>query len=68
MEISTIRVNDEDKIADFNTVKFTAKVLKTDVKTVYSAIAEQQIPALRIGRVIRIPGAWLRRAAGYDGP
>jgi excisionase family DNA binding protein len=51
-------------IEDFNTVDFTAKVLKADRKTVYEAIARKEIPAVRIGRIIRVPGAWLRRMAG----
>jgi excisionase family DNA binding protein len=50
-------------IEDFNTVDTAAKVLKTNRKTVYEAIARKEIPALRIGRLLRIPGAWLRRAA-----
>jgi excisionase family DNA binding protein len=55
-------------IEDFNTVDFTAKVLKTDRKTVYSAIERKEIPCIRIGRLIRVPGAWLRRAAGLPDP
>jgi excisionase family DNA binding protein len=51
-------------IEDFNTVDFTAKVLKTDRKTVYGAIERKEIPCIRIGRLIRVPGAWLRSAAG----
>lgn len=51
------------EIEDFNTVDDTAKVLKTNRKTVYEAIARKEIPAIRVGRLIRIPGAWLRRAA-----
>jgi len=51
-------------IDDFNTVDHTARVLKTDRKTVYSAIARKEIPVLKIGRLFRVPGAWLRHAAG----
>jgi excisionase family DNA binding protein len=54
---------DEGQIDDFNTVDFTAKKLKTNRKTVYDAIARKEIPVVRVGRVFRIPGAWLRRAA-----
>jgi excisionase family DNA binding protein len=50
-------------IEDFNTVDETARVLRTDRKTVYDAIARKEIPAVRIGRLLRIPGAWLKRAA-----
>ena len=55
-------------IEDFNTVDFTAKVPKTDRKTVYSAIERKEIPCIRIGRLIRVPGAWLRRAAELPDP
>jgi excisionase family DNA binding protein len=50
-------------IKDFNTVDEAAKVLRTNRKTVYEAVARKEIPAVRIGRLLRIPGAWLRRAA-----
>ena len=46
----------------FNTVDETARVLKTNRKTVYDAIARGEIPVVRIGRVIRVPGAWLKAA------
>jgi excisionase family DNA binding protein len=52
-------------------VDFTAKVLKANRKTVYEAIARNEIPALRIGRLLRVPGGWLRRQAATidaDGP
>ena len=55
-------------IEDFNTVDTTAKVLKADRKTVYSAIERNEIPCIRIGRLIRVPGAWLRHAAGLAEP
>lgn len=55
-------------IEDFNTVSFTAKVLKADSKTIYGAIERQEIPHIQIGRLIRVPGAWLRRAAGLAAP
>jgi excisionase family DNA binding protein len=50
-------------IEDFHTVNETAQVLRTDRKTVYEAIARKEIPAVRIGRVLRVPSAWLKRAA-----
>jgi excisionase family DNA binding protein len=53
-------------IEDFNSVDVTAKVLKTNRKTIYEAIARKEIPAVRIGRLIRVPGAWLRRMAERD--
>jgi excisionase family DNA binding protein len=55
-------------IEDFNTVDFTAEVLKTNRKTIYEAIARKEIPALRIGRLIRVPGARLKRMAAMDTP
>jgi excisionase family DNA binding protein len=55
-------------IDDFNTVDHTAKVLKTNRKTIYEAIARKEIPAVRIGRLLRIPGAWLNRAAAMTAP
>jgi excisionase family DNA binding protein len=42
---------------------FALKRLKTNRKTVYDAIARKEIPVVRIGRVLRVPAAWLRRAA-----
>ena len=51
------------EIEDFNTVDFTARKLKTNRKTIYDAIARKEIPVVRVGRVLRVPGAWLRRAA-----
>lgn len=51
------------QVEDFNTVEHTAKVLKANKKTVYAAIERKEIPVVRVGRLIRIPGAWLRLAA-----
>jgi excisionase family DNA binding protein len=53
----------DNGIDDFNSVQFTATKLKLDRKTIYDAIARREIPVVRVGRAIRIPGAWLRRAA-----
>jgi excisionase family DNA binding protein len=47
----------------FNTVDEVAKELRTNRKSVYDAIARKEIPVVRIGRAIRVPGAWLRRVA-----
>ena len=52
----------------FNTVDETATVLRTNRKTVYDAIARGEIPVVRLGRAIRIPGSWLRQAAGLSEP
>jgi len=38
-----------------------AEKLRTNRKTVYDAIARGEIPAVRIGRALRIPSVWLRR-------
>lgn len=53
-------------IEDFNTVDVTAKILKADRKTIYGAIERKEIPCIKIGRLIRVPGAWLRGAAGLS--
>jgi excisionase family DNA binding protein len=64
METGTSSAVDKDQIDDdFVTVDFTARTLKTNRKTVYDAIARKEIPVVRVGRVFRVPGAWLRRAA-----
>jgi excisionase family DNA binding protein len=47
----------------FLTVDEAAAVLRTNRKTVYDAIARKEIPVVRIGRLIRVPLEWLRRAA-----
>jgi excisionase family DNA binding protein len=52
----------------FNTVEETAAVLRADRKTVYDAIARGEIPVVRLGRAIRVPGTWLRQAAGLSEP
>ena len=48
----------------FLTVDDVANRLNMDRKTIYDAIARKEIPALRVGRLLRVPGAWLREAAG----
>jgi excisionase family DNA binding protein len=47
----------------FNSVDDTAAVLGLNRKTIYDAIARGEIPATRIGRALRVPGAWLQRMA-----
>lgn len=49
---------------NFATVPEAAKVLRYDIRTVRSAIAAGDIPAVRAGRAYRIPTAWLRSVAG----
>jgi excisionase family DNA binding protein len=53
---------------DFISVDDIAKALDTDRKTIYGAVERKEIPCIRIGRLIRIPRAWLRRAAGQSEP
>jgi excisionase family DNA binding protein len=53
----------EMMIEHFNRVRVTAKVLDLSEKAVYAAIKRQEIPVIRVGRLVRIPGAWLRAAA-----
>ena len=52
------------------TVEEFAERWAVDVKTVYEAIKENQIPAVRIGkRVLRIPRAWIEeKEQGRDMP
>ena len=42
-------------------VRETAELLRTSERSVRGAIARGEIPAVRIGRVIRVPGAALQR-------
>jgi excisionase family DNA binding protein len=58
------------KFATFNTVDQTAKILKCNRKTLYLAIAEGRVPVVRLGRALRIPGAWLEKlsATSATGP
>jgi excisionase family DNA binding protein len=53
---------------DFISVDDIAKALHTDRKTIYGAVERKEIPCIRIGRLIRIPRAWLRRAAEQSEP
>jgi excisionase family DNA binding protein len=46
------------------TVDEVAAALRMNRKTVYDAIARKEIPVVRVGRLIRVPGAWLQPAAG----
>jgi excisionase family DNA binding protein len=56
-------VNNDEEHPAFNTVDEVAKELRANRKSVYDAIARNEIPAVRIGRAIRIPSAWLRRVS-----
>jgi len=68
MKVTTraLHAPDDDQIDDFNTVDFTAKKLKTNRKTIYDAIARKEIPAVKVGRLFRVPGSWLRQQAGLS--
>lgn len=50
---------------DFLTADELADKLSVDRKTVYAGVERKEIPAIRIGRCIRIPRAWYeaRKAA-----
>jgi excisionase family DNA binding protein len=50
----------------FASVPETAMVLRSDQRSVRRAIAAGEIPATAVGRVWRVPVAWLRRAAGLE--
>lgn len=49
---------------DFFSVDTLAGILRVDRKTVYGAIADGTIKALRLGRIIRIPAAAIAKLAG----
>lgn len=55
--------NCDEECPAFSTVDEVAKKLRVNRKTVYEAIARGEIPAVRIGRALRVPSAWLRRGA-----
>jgi excisionase family DNA binding protein len=62
---------DEDRAGDakdplFYTVDEAAPKLRVNRKALYHAIAAGDIPVVRVGRQLRIPAAWLRRAAGME--
>jgi hypothetical protein len=50
----------------FATVPEAAVVLRSDARSVRSAIAAGDIPAQPVGPRKLVPVAWLRRAAGLD--
>jgi hypothetical protein len=39
-----------------------------DAKTIYGAIARDEIPVVRVGRKVLIPTAWVRRTLQLDPP
>ena len=45
-------------------VKPLAKATGTDCKTLYAGVARGEIPHVRIGRRILVPGAWVRAKFG----
>jgi excisionase family DNA binding protein len=53
---------------DFYTVDEFAEIVDANRKTVYEDIARKKIPVIRIGRLILIPGAWVKRAASMTEP
>jgi hypothetical protein len=42
-------------------VKETSKIVNKNEKTVYAAVKDGQIPSIKIGKSIMIPGPWLYR-------
>jgi excisionase family DNA binding protein len=48
----------------FATAPETAVVLRVDHRTVLKMCETGQIPAIRTGRIWRVPTSWLRKAAG----
>jgi len=62
-EMPSLNRRQDEEPRLFNTVDEVAKELRTNRKTIYDAIARGEIPAVRIGRALRVPSAWLRRVA-----
>ncbi|MFI9552361.1 helix-turn-helix domain-containing protein [Nonomuraea endophytica] len=52
----------------FATVPEVGRLLRADERTIRRAIADGQIPAVRLGATWRIPVAWLRVRALLDPP
>lgn len=50
----------------FITVEQTAELLGMGRNVAYRAVAEGQIPSIRVGKLIRVPTAAIRRLAGLD--
>jgi hypothetical protein len=48
------------------TVDDTALVFETDRKVVYDDVRADKIPHFNVGRLIRIPSAWVRRQCGIQ--
>jgi hypothetical protein len=51
-----------------NLVLPSRDVRKRRTQQSHGAVERKEIPCIRIGRLIRIPRAWLRRAAGQTEP
>jgi excisionase family DNA binding protein len=56
------------ELVAFYRVDETAKILRLNRTLIYDRIAAGQIPAVRLGRAIRVPGAWVRQVAGWPEP
>ncbi|WP_043615258.1 helix-turn-helix domain-containing protein [Nonomuraea candida] len=52
----------------FATVPEVSRLLRADDRTIRRAIADGQIPGVRLGTTWRIPVAWLRTQALLDPP
>jgi hypothetical protein len=48
------------------TVDDPALVFETDRKVVYDEVKADKIPHFRVGRLFRIPSAWVRRQCGMQ--
>lgn len=56
----------DPKQQPFITVEETAELLGMGRNVTYRAVAEGQIPSIRVGKLIRVPTAAIRRLAGLD--
>ncbi len=41
-----------------------AKLLRVDMRTIYGMIEREELPSIKVGRVIRIPGEAVNRLLG----
>jgi excisionase family DNA binding protein len=61
-EMQAIEFNESGRNEElFYTVDEAAAALRINRKSLYDAIARGEVPVIKVGRLFRIPGGWLRR-------
>lgn len=63
-EVSALSMVDPRNLPIFLTVKETAQILRLKLSTTYRYVRQGLIPAVRLGRLIRIPGSKILEMAG----